>query len=43
MAEFKFIKDYGNGNIVYEVYMLDGNSFRYSWGRMIPFSLNKES
>jgi hypothetical protein len=41
MPKFKFIKSYETGNNVYEIYMPDGNNFRYSWDQMIPFSTNK--
>jgi len=43
MPKFKFIKTYGECNDVYEVYMPDGNKFRYSWGQMTPFSTNKST
>jgi len=41
--KIKFIGLYADGkNMVYEIYMPDGNKFRYSWGQMIPFVGNKE-
>ena len=37
----KLIHRYPENN-VYDVYMPDGNRFRYSWGKMVVYSTNKE-
>jgi len=40
----KYIGTFGSKgeNKVCEIYLSDGNKFRYSWGKMIPFAGNKE-
>lgn len=35
--------DKSDKNSVFEIYMPDGNKFRYSWGEMIPFETNSGS
>ena len=39
---FKHIADYGM-NSVWEIYMPDGNSFRYTWGEMIPLDVGRNT
>ena len=42
LPQVRFVGAFAGGrNLVYEIYMPDGNMYRYTWGEMIPFNTNK--